>query len=47
MQELSAGEIDAVGGGVPLIAVYVFYAAGGTAGVAAGWQFVRALLCDR
>lgn len=47
MQELNAEEVNEVGGGFPMLAVYVFYVAGGTAGVAAGWQFGRALLCGK
>lgn len=47
MREPSMEEVDEVSGGIPMLALYVFYVAGGTAGVAAGWQFARALLCDK
>ncbi|MGF6179041.1 hypothetical protein ABIB42_000037 [Massilia sp. UYP32] len=47
MQEMNVFEIDEVSGGLLMIPLWAFYAAGGTAGVAAGWQFGRALFCDQ
>lgn len=45
MKELTLAEVDEISGGLVPLALYAFYIAGGTAGVAAGWQFGRALFC--
>ncbi len=47
MQELTECEIDEVSGAAIPLALYAFYAAGGTAGVAAGWQFGKAFFCNK
>lgn len=47
MQEMTMLEIDEVSGGFVMIPLWAFYAAGGTAGVAAGWAVGRAFFCDK
>lgn len=40
-------EINEVSGGLLMIPVWAFYAAGGTSAVAAGWTLGRAFFCDK
>jgi hypothetical protein len=47
MQELNMLEIDEVSGGLLMIPLWAFYAAGGTTAVAAGWTLGRAFFCDK
>ena len=45
MSEMNMLEIDEISGGLLMIPVWAFYAAGGTAAVSAGWKFGRAFFC--
>ena len=47
MQVLNAFEVQEVSGGIIPLALAVFYVAGGTAGVGAGWAIGRAFFCNK
>ena len=47
MHVVTMVEIEEVTGGLVPLGVALFYAAGGTAGVSAGWALGRAFFCSK